>query len=234
MEHIPEKDFEELRKMVNNENFQKYLEEYDKSLKSSTTPRQTVYKTKKREKKSIDLYRLSKLSVRVSLFAIVATVSINFGVNTYYDVKADDVAKKMVNIDNAYSFKYNGQSYIHMYDSIEIAHKILDYEGNKSIDAIIYSYFVNIEFNVEEVMNDVFKEMQSIIAYNTSNNIPISVEKMNSCNYSSLKDYITAKGFKDYDEYRKKMDRLLVAYEKEDLEKVSDIMGDINEEGIKR
>lgn len=223
-----DKDNKDIEKLVESSRFQHYLEEYDRIYKESSKKRKTVYQKQVRAKSPLDYYKISKLMVKVTVLTLVASLAVKAGANIYYDNTAQKYAQKMVNAEDSHLTLALDSGFIDIYDPAIIAANIVNYNGPRDIDAIIYAYFVEIKYNVEEIMDRAFDQMQKLINEKQQNNIFIADDILSSCNYPDFSSYLKAKGFKDTIDYKHRMDRLLTAYSHDDLEKALDIIEEIS------
>lgn len=114
------------------------------------------------------------------------------------------------------------------YNISNIATDVLFSDSDEYLDIKIYNLYLDFDYHVIEQMDKVFGFMYSIIANNPD---AFTEKQKTACFYPDFQSYLTARGFTDLDDYKRKMNEIIVLYkdynnQKDTLaEKISNIGG---------
>lgn len=233
-------EFVDIENLFRDRDIEAITRNYKYLINESTKLRKDKYLKKEKPKTVVDARKLA-----VATIAIISTITLALGVRAGVnkiqeirnDIKAENFAKRVVNNETiAFNILSNGEHYT-FYDTASIAQKIINYAGSYDLDAYIYCYYINFDYNVLNQMNALFADMHSLIERKLSLGEAVNSNVLSSCNFSNFQDYLKAKGFKSVDDYKVAMDRLLCAYginnDEERMSKVADILENLDNQEAK-
>lgn len=231
---IPDDEYtretEEVLKIFNNRTSiyaqERYNEARSKSVKgTSRTSSKARYQPRKQNKPK---EYLKNAIIALTAVATIAGVS-TLGINGMKDLQASS----QVNLELATPVRnnttyYNGlDEYGHPLwdlDAQGAAEETLNSNKEYDIDTRIYGTYTNLkEFERNEFMDEIMRELQRIVQENP---LDYSEDEVRACNHATFDDYLASLNM-DKEEYLDKMREIKVAYGRNDLEAVSELLNEL-------
>ena len=109
-------------------------------------------------------------------------------------------------------------------DAKGAAEETLNSNKEYDIDTRIYGTYTNLkEFERNEFMDEIMRELQRIVQENP---LDYSEDEVRACNHATFDDYLASLNM-DKEEYLDKMREIKVAYGRNDLEAVSELLNEL-------
>ncbi len=184
------------------EEMQKYKTAYEDGYKRSYTQREVLYQPR-RKKVNINWPKLIAFILGCTMIASAFAPTIKAKINhAEAQMYADQtMSESFKHYDAIYDYTY--------YDLNKCARDIINYVGPKDAKTLIYSYYLIFDIDVEKQMNSLFGELCKQID-RLSEDPRYEGLKFNYY-YETFADYLKAKGYTSIDEYKKDMDKKILA-----------------------
>ncbi len=188
---------------INRSNFQKkYMQNFnlEKNKEVLYEKSRGNVKIEKRKKK-----KLPCVIIILMVAGITATVSSHI-INLKNDIGASIYAISNDTTVDDHTFKTNDGF---DYDNKSIAASVLASDNQENLDIKLYNLYLDYNYQVIEQMNEVFAHMHTIISNNPD---AFTTEQKKVCFYPDFQSYLSARGFSDLEDYKKKMNEIINIY----------------------